>query len=350
MPMLSDARRVTPESIDELAETMRAADRDDAAMSFEGGATEFELGYPPERVHIVVATKRLDRVVEYAPDDMTVTVEAGVTLAALQTALAEHGQRLALDAPLPERATVAGLLATNGFGPRRARFGTLRDMLLGVCFVRAGGVVVRGGGKVVKNVAGFDVPKLLVGSLGTLGCVATATLRLHPLPEAEAEVTVRVPSVSALRAFSMELLSAQLEPSAVVALNRADGFDVMVLFEGFSAGIDQQTKTCVERAVALQLCAQHGGADASEFWSKHQQSRTSGQVRAKVTFAPSSLPELYEAALSMHARTFGDGAVTIYPTVGVAFCTASHADAALVEAALTSGRAVAERLGGSLTV
>ncbi|MBV9103027.1 MAG: FAD-binding oxidoreductase, partial [Candidatus Eremiobacteraeota bacterium] len=112
----------------------------------------------------------------------------------------------------------------------------------------------------------------------------------------------------------------------------------------------QQTKTCVERAIALQLRAEQGGADTSEFWSKHQQSRTSGQVRAKVTFAPSSLPELYEAALSKHARTFGDGAVTIYPTVGVAFCTASHADAALVEAALTSGRAVAERLGGSLTV
>src|SRR5205085_5839803 len=155
------------------------------------------------------------RIVDYLPSDMVLTAEAGVTLAEINAAAREHRQMLALDAPQPDRATIGGLVATGAFGPRRARYGTIRDLIIGVTLVRADGVVARGGGKVVKNVAGFDLPKDACGSLGTLGMIANATFRLHPLPEASE--TVRFDGLSPDRVFALVLAAreAQLEPSSV---------------------------------------------------------------------------------------------------------------------------------------
>src|SRR5262249_7892182 len=153
-----------------------------------GGGTDLGLGAPPARLDAVLATSGLDRVVEHAPSDQIVVVEAGRTLGQLQSVLAEHGQRLALDPAMPGKKTIGGIVAADAFGPRRARFGSVRDLIIGVSFVRADGAAARGGGKVVKNVAGFDLPKLFVGSLGTLGLITTATFRLHPLPEEEVSV------------------------------------------------------------------------------------------------------------------------------------------------------------------
>jgi glycolate oxidase FAD binding subunit len=321
------------------------------AVSFAGGGTELELGYPPERVDTVITTDRLGSVVDYAPDDMTVTVEAGVTPAQLQGLLAQHRQRLALDAPLPERATIGGLVATNGFGPRRMRFGALRDLILGASLVRADGVRVRSGGKVVKNVAGFDVPKLLVGSLGTLGCIATATFRLHPLPEAQTYVRVHCRTPLDVRALCADIVETQLEPSAVVALSVEDGCDVEVLFEGFSAVIERQAASCTERARARGLSANVVEPDGSTaFWAMHESARVAGDVRAKVTFPPALLADVYDAALGRHARTFGDCAVALYPTLGIAFCSGSGGDAAMMASALSAARTVAEKAGGSLVV
>ena len=112
---------------------------------------------------------------EHSPSDQIVVVEAGVTLATLQRTLAAHGQRLALDPPSADLATVGGIVAANAFGPRRTRFGTARDLIIGLSLVRADGIAARGGGKVVKNVAGFDLPRLFVGSLGTLGLITSVT-------------------------------------------------------------------------------------------------------------------------------------------------------------------------------
>ena len=172
-----------PESIEEAVEVMRETGRDGKSLAVVGGGTDLELGTPPSRLDVVVRTRRLARVIEHAPSDQIVIAQAGMTLSALQQTLAPHGQQLALDPPLPERATVGGIVAANAFGPRRARYGSVRDLIIGISLVRADGTLARGGGKVVKNVAGFDLPKLLVGSLGTLGMIVSATFRLHPLPE-----------------------------------------------------------------------------------------------------------------------------------------------------------------------
>src|SRR5205085_1751730 len=126
----------------------------------------------------------LNHVIEHAAGDMTVTVEAGCTIAALQQVLAQRGQRLALDPLWPDRSTVGGVIATNDSGSLRHAFGSLRDLILGVTVAPPDGALARSGGKVVKNVAGYDLPKLMVGAFGTLGVVTSATFRLHPLPAA----------------------------------------------------------------------------------------------------------------------------------------------------------------------
>ena len=173
-----------PDSVAELAELVRGLAADRRAIYPTGGGTAMNYGGPPARPGVLIETARLDRVVDYPAADMTITVEAGVTLAGLQSTLAAQGQRLQVDAPRPDRATLGGIFATNSTGPRRLGHGRPRDQILGVRFVDAAGRLVKGGGRVVKNVAGYDLPKLLTGSLGTLGIVAELTLKVRPLPEA----------------------------------------------------------------------------------------------------------------------------------------------------------------------
>ena len=241
-----------PGSVDECAEVMTMAAREQLRVGFVGGGTELGLGAAPAGLDAVVRTERLAKIVEYAPADMVIVVEAGVTLAALQAETRAHGQRLALDAPRAERATIGGLVATGGFGPLRARYGGIRDLIIGVTLVRADGGVARGGGKVVKNVAGFDLPKVACGSLGTLGLVAAAAFRLHPLPETTVTVLVPGLAVEGIVALVAAARQAQLEPAAVVALTAAfataagstsdvRGFDLGVRFEGFERGVQRRS-------------------------------------------------------------------------------------------------------------
>ncbi|HKA87367.1 MAG TPA: FAD-binding oxidoreductase, partial [Haliangiales bacterium] len=177
-------RAFLPAGVDECAEVMGLAAREKLRVAIIGGGTELGLGRPPAGLDAVVRSERMGRILDYAPSDMVLAVEAGATLASVQSAAGAHGQMLAIDPPHPERATIGGLVATGAFGPRRARYGAIRDLIIGVTLVRADGTVARGGGKVVKNVAGFDLPKVACGSLGSLGLVGAAAFRLHPLPEA----------------------------------------------------------------------------------------------------------------------------------------------------------------------
>lgn len=147
-----------------------------------GGGTRMSMGNVPRKYEIALSLARLNRVVEHTPEDMTVTVEAGMGLGELQRQLARHGQFLPVEAP--DSATLGGIIAANAYGPSRLAWGMIRDWLIGIRFVRADGKLVHGGGKVVKNVAGYDLCKLLVGSYGTLGIIVEATFKVAPLPEA----------------------------------------------------------------------------------------------------------------------------------------------------------------------
>src|SRR5262245_43320916 len=175
-----------PANIEELAAVLRVAQELRAAVVPWGGGTQQLIGVPPERVDLVVRTERLNRVLIHEPFDLTISVEAGMTLGALRAHLARHSQMLPVDPPLPGRATIGGLIATAADGPRRLGYGTLRDLLIGVAVVEAGGRISKAGGMVVKNVSGFDMMKLYLGSFGTLAVIASANFKLVPAPRATA--------------------------------------------------------------------------------------------------------------------------------------------------------------------
>ncbi|MBC5811358.1 MAG: FAD-binding oxidoreductase [Candidatus Eremiobacteraeota bacterium] len=343
---------IAPNSVEEVVSAFRERARRGGAIAIVGGATEIGFGYPPERIATLVRTERMTRVVEYAPADMVVTVEAGITLDALQTVLAQEGQRLALDAPRSGFATIGGLLATNAFGPRRARYGTLRDLIVGISLVRADGTLVRGGGKVVKNVAGFDVPKVMVGSLGTLGLIGTATFRLHPKPEREQWYAIPGRSVADVRALARGLLERRLEAAAVVALAAEDAYDAYVLFEGFGAGVESQGSRLRE------FCAAEFEVDARRIESQtdvdvarlDEDARTFGSVRLRLSVPPSALPEIEREAIRPLRKAFTTSKCSLYPLTGHAFLGGYPFDANAFERAFTISRILAERAGGNLVV
>jgi glycolate oxidase FAD binding subunit len=180
------ARFVTgPPSVGALAELLRYATANGLTAVVRGAATKLDWGAPPASVDLVLDTGRLAGAPDHAPGEPFATVRAGTPMRSLQAALARAGQRVSLDPPSePAGATVGGVLATAEAGPLRLSHGTPRDLVVGVEFVRADGVVARSGGTAVKPAAGYDIGKLLCGSYGTLGVLTSATLRLHPLPAA----------------------------------------------------------------------------------------------------------------------------------------------------------------------
>lgn len=229
---------IQPETPQALASALAEANRAQRLVAPRGGGSKSDWGNPGARADIVLSTASLNRVIEHAWADMTATVEAGCTVAQLQQTLAQHGQRLAIDPLWPERATIGGILATNDSGALRLRFGSLRDLIIGITVALPDGTLASSGGKVVKNVAGYDLPKLMTGALGTLGVITQAIFRLHPLPAHAQTLTARMPSPEAAQAAVLAIQDSQLAHSALQL--RAPSMDVDILFEGTDAGITAQ--------------------------------------------------------------------------------------------------------------
>lgn len=210
---------VFPETVDQVAEVLRQAHDRRLAVAPVGGGAFLHLGGVPRRYQLALSLWKLRRLVDYQPTDMTVTVEAGMTLEQLQNVLAEQGQWLPIDPPLPPRATLGGIIAANLSGPARLSQGTIRDLLLGVRVVQADGTVVKGGGRVVKNVAGYDLPKLYCGSLGTLGVIVEATCKVRPRPPVQTLLSLTSPAPAAAAELVLCLLGSELQPFSLVLTN-----------------------------------------------------------------------------------------------------------------------------------
>ena len=187
---------VCPRERHEIVEIVRWAAEEGLAIVPRGGGTQIELGNLPVRYDVALDLSRFNRVVDYQPADLTATVEAGITLAELQGHLASGGKTLPLEAPLSGSATIGGILATGASGPMRASYGLPRDWLIGVSVVGGMGVETKSGGKVVKNVTGYDLGKLYTGSMGTLGVIIEATFKLNPLPQRLQALTAGFQSVA----------------------------------------------------------------------------------------------------------------------------------------------------------
>ncbi|MDP8988668.1 MAG: FAD-binding oxidoreductase [Acidobacteriota bacterium] len=233
-------RIVEPQSEEEVAQILRSANQDGASVIPRGGGTKLDWGNSPRRVGVMLSTAHLNRMIEHAWADLTVTVEAGCTVAELQRTLAQHGQRLAVDPLWPAKATIGGILSTNDTGTLRLRYGGLRDLVIGVTLALADGTLARSGGKVVKNVAGYDLSKLVTGAFGTLGVITSATFRLHPLPKHIHTVTAAIPHLDAMQRLLNQILDAQLAPAAIQVRVGAAAPQIDVLFEGTEEGIHAQ--------------------------------------------------------------------------------------------------------------
>ena len=208
-----------------------------------GGGTTTALGNAPHGADVIIDLKKLDRVIEHDPANLTVTVQSGMTLAAVQSALEPHRQFVPIDAPLPERATVGGTVAANLNGPRRSFYGGVRDLVIGMKLALANGELIKVGGKVVKNVAGYDMCKLFVGSLGTLGIITEVTMRVAPVAESAATV-IAAGTLAQVRQYTEDLLSSSLLPAAVSVINArpVHKWRAAVWCEGFNETVARQRR------------------------------------------------------------------------------------------------------------
>jgi len=231
-----------PGSLEETSELMKLASSEGLSVAPRGGGTKMHLGNPPRELDLIVSTARLNEVIEHAPGDQVVRVQAGIKLETLQERLADSNQMLGIDPP-EEGATIGGIIAANSSGPRRLRYGTIRDLIIGITVVLADGTVAKAGGKVVKNVAGYDLSKLFTGSLGTLGLIATANFRLHPKPEAARTVVVELSSTEEAGEATQAIIHSQVVASALELHWSEEAKLLAVLIEGIGPSVEAQAET-----------------------------------------------------------------------------------------------------------
>ncbi|HYP41492.1 MAG TPA: FAD-binding oxidoreductase [Chloroflexia bacterium] len=307
---ISDARRATgadavmgvvpsvvatPGSVEEVSRLLAWANGRGLKVVPCGARTKLDRGNAPAGYDILLEMSNLSRIIEHAAGDMTVTAQAGVRLSELQGVLAGAGQFLAIDPPLP--GTVGGLVATGDSGPRRVRYGGVRDLILGVTFVRADGVVAKGGGKVVKNVAGYDLPKLLTGSLGTLGVIVEATFRLYPVPSASATVLSRGMAVMDAGKVAAAILNSTLVPTSIDYYDDRAEAVLAVRFEGSTGSVEAQADRVAEM-MGSSRSQTLAGEEEEALWRQFDNiaHTTEGTVLARLIAPVTELPGLVRSA------------------------------------------------------
>ena len=291
-----------PASREALAETLAWAASEQIRVRVSGGGTKLDWGAPGDTVDLLLSTAALCDIVEHRHGDLTTTVEAGATLASVNAALAVHGQRLPWDPPWPEQATIGGIVATNDSGPRRHGHGTPRDSIIGVTMARVDGRVAKAGGIVVKNVAGYDLSRLLTGSFGCLGVILTATFKLAPDPPASRTVEVNVDSLEAAAPIASELASSPLTPTAI-ELSWAPA-RLLVRFESVEASVAQQAEAARAIVGTRGDAVVRSGGDEEETWRRHAAHWSSGGTLVKLSTVPA---ELFPTLVRVRDRAATDG-------------------------------------------
>ncbi len=267
---VTPALAVRPRSDSELAATLLAADQAKLAVAPQGGRTAMTLGRPLERYDVALDTTALDQVVDYAPEDLTITVEAGMTLAALQAALASEGQYLPVDAPPSDQITIGGLLATARSGAWRGHLPAARDLVLGATVALCDGSLTKSGGRVVKNVSGYDMHRMHTGALGALGVIVEASFKLSPIPGQQASFAIDCGSLANAGVVARTIWDQNLatraitildpEAAAAVGLRRSPA--VLVEFAGGEAVVVRSSHAASEVARAEGALAEQVDDDA----------------------------------------------------------------------------------------
>jgi glycolate oxidase FAD binding subunit len=284
---------VAPRSVAEIGDLVRHAAKDVIAIYPLGGRTALHFGLSPVRSGLGVDLRNLSQVIDFPARDMTVTVQAGISIAKLQAVLATEKLRLAVDVPRPDTATLGGAIAVNASGPRRYGLGTLRDYVIGISFVTDGGAEAKAGGRVVKNVAGYDLCKLHIGALGTLGIVTQATLKLRPIPDASLLVssTCRIDELSSVLTRIHESTTRPISVD-VESSNSADACRLHVGFEDNLESVRWQFDRICKELYLKSPSRLEGDAAASE-WGRltESQNLSSARLSFKARLLSSGIPE-----------------------------------------------------------
>jgi glycolate dehydrogenase FAD-binding subunit len=281
---------VEPSSADDLSETIADLARERQSLVIRGAGTKLEWGRPPEAADVLLSTTRLNQVVAHRHGDLTVTVQTGASLADVNRQLATRRQWIPLDPPFGDRATIGGIVATNDSGPRRHRYGAPRDLIIGVEFVRADGKPAKGGGIVVKNVAGYDLPRLMTGSFGSLAVMTTATFKLFPLAPSSATVVAELDDPASLGTIVQKLLGSHLTPTALEF--ETPPLRLMVRFESIEAAVEQQSEHASELLRECGFASKtFQTTEEAAAWDRHGSSVFHGDgAVVKITTLPTDLP------------------------------------------------------------
>jgi glycolate oxidase FAD binding subunit len=335
---------VEPGSIEEISAVMELAASEGLAVAPRGGGTKMHIGDPPRQLDLIVSTARMNEVLEHTPGDQIVRLQAGIKLQDLQENISSSDQMLAIDPP-ESGATIGGIVAANSSGPRRYRYGTIRDLIIGITVVLYDGTVAKAGGKVVKNVAGYDLSKLFTGSLGTLGVIATANFRLHPRPKATRTVAVEVTGPQQAQAAAQTIVHSQVEATAVELHYGQNEKRLTVLLESIPGGIDAKTET------AAFLLKQFGEVRTLPDEEVDRPGEPSSEVFLKIGAPPADLAAVLESVLGAAERKgLAHPHITGHAGTGVTLVGFSGADEDGASGFVKEMREIWVRRGGSLTL
>src|SRR5712692_5616639 len=358
---------VIPDSVEQVAQIVALTNQQGLRLLTRGGGSRINLGGIPEQIDVLLETTKLTRLLEHEAPDLTCHVEAGITLAALQAQLATKGQWLALDPPDAEQATLGGILASNASGPKRLRYGSARDLVIGLRVVQANGEVSRSGGRVVKNVAGYDLNKLYIGSLGTLGVIVEANFKLHPLPITERTLLLTYPNATDTMRTVIAILGSLLTPSALELIDPGaasdmtdffglnlptDGYTLAINFEGGLVAIERQVDEVrlLARKYGALLGDELAGEEQNRFWNVvREQSRESVTCNAAILVSQvSPYLQMVERICRRHEL---EAAIVAHAGNGILYIELRPGDATprLVEA-IAELRTHAKEARGSLVV
>ncbi|MFT4038074.1 MAG: FAD-binding protein [Thermomicrobiales bacterium] len=306
-------RFIAPDSAQAIAAQLAEAANLGQTVIPVGGGTALGLGNAPRSADIALSTRALSAIIDYEPTDLVLSVGAGARFGDVQAALGEHGQRLPLDPAGGDDATIGGLIATARWGPLRHSAGTLRDLLIGITVAHPGGTVSKAGGMVVKNVTGYDMPRLYHGSLGTLGVITSANFKVLPRPRAEATVLATAPTVS--EAFSIAALMRDSgDPTAALEVSTdGDAWRVATRIEGRERTVG---------AIAQRLALLGGETttlaedDSAAWWQDHVAS-----------FDPAAHPDAVTLRLGIRPRATRAMIEGLLPVLAAAGATVSGVSA-----------------------
>lgn len=338
---------IAPGTSQEVAQVLRYCSSSGLTLVPRGGGTQLKLGNRLRKADFILSLERLNRVIEHAWGDMTVTVEAGCTVDKLQCVLRAHGQQLGADPMQPERSTVGGVLATAESGTLRIRYGAVRDLVLGLDMALADGSVIKAGGKVVKNVAGYDLTKLAIGSLGTLGVITRAVFRLHPIPVATATYGAALPTAAEAAKIVLAILDSHLVYTGLqIHACAAEPFFVHVRFEGIPESLQDQY------AKLKRIAGVHQFAEcADDVWKARQKLfvNAGNSVICKCCVVPSQIGSLCDAVFRL-SEPVEVAATLVAQGTGLAEVRLDAAGQQPLMTVLRALRGEVDRLEGTLTV